>query len=165
MTKEEDIRNWLINKMVEEIKNRKKGEYNLCHIRTAAKFNIDVISFQKIINGLIFDSSVWDEIRNKPECAMTKFSFSFSGHGCKNPNFNEYKSKVDSDIIKDDFSWMGPEDREKYLREKFNWWRLIAKVKSDKLAKQIKALEKLGEEYNMKNDRLDRLRLKEVRNY
>lgn len=55
--------------------------------------------------------------------------------------------------------------REKYLREKFNWWRLIAKVKSDKLAKQIKALEKLGEEYNMKNDRLDRLRLKEVKNY
>lgn len=55
--------------------------------------------------------------------------------------------------------------RERYLREKFNWWRLIAKVKSDKLAKQIKALEKLGEEYNMKNDRLDRLRLKEVRNY
>jgi hypothetical protein len=25
--------------------------------------------------------------------------------------------------------------RERYLREKFGWWRLIAKVKSEKLAK------------------------------
>lgn len=46
--------------------------------------------------------------------------------------------------------------RERYLREKFNWWKLIAKIKSNKLEKQLKALEKLGEEYNMRNDRLDR---------
>ncbi|CAD8124479.1 unnamed protein product [Paramecium sonneborni] len=51
--------------------------------------------------------------------------------------------------------------RERYLREKFNWWRLFSKIKSDKLQKQLKALERLGEEYNMRNDRLDRQRLKE----
>jgi len=116
MTKEKDIRNWFINKMAEEIKRNKKGEYNLCYIRGATKFNIDFESFQKIINGFMFDNSIWDEIRNMPECSMTKFSFNFDEHGCKNPNFNEYKTKVDSRIIKDDFSWMGSEDREKYLR-------------------------------------------------
>ncbi|CAD8109927.1 unnamed protein product [Paramecium primaurelia] len=52
--------------------------------------------------------------------------------------------------------------RERYLREKFNWWRLFTKVKSDKLQKQLKALERLGDEYNMRNDRLDRQRLKEA---
>ncbi|CAD8112533.1 unnamed protein product [Paramecium primaurelia] len=52
--------------------------------------------------------------------------------------------------------------RERYLREKFQWWKLIAKIKSNKLEKQLKALEKLGEEYNMRNDRLDRQRLKEA---
>ncbi|CAD8210248.1 unnamed protein product [Paramecium octaurelia] len=52
--------------------------------------------------------------------------------------------------------------RERYLREKFNWWRLYSKVKSDKLQKQLKALERLGDEYNMRNDRLDRQRLKEA---
>ena len=46
--------------------------------------------------------------------------------------------------------------RERALREKFNWWRLFSKVKSDKMAKQLKALERLGDEYNMRNDRLDR---------
>lgn len=25
--------------------------------------------------------------------------------------------------------------RERYLREKFNWWRLISKIKSDRLTK------------------------------
>ncbi|CAK65705.1 unnamed protein product (macronuclear) [Paramecium tetraurelia] len=52
--------------------------------------------------------------------------------------------------------------RERYLREKFNWWKLIAKIKSNKLEKQLKALERLGDEYNMRNDRLDRQRLKEA---
>ncbi|CAK61775.1 unnamed protein product (macronuclear) [Paramecium tetraurelia] len=52
--------------------------------------------------------------------------------------------------------------RERYLREKFNWWKLIAKMKSNKLEKQLKALEILGDEYNMRNDRLDRSRLKEA---
>ncbi|CAD8123445.1 unnamed protein product [Paramecium sonneborni] len=52
--------------------------------------------------------------------------------------------------------------RERYLREKFNQWKLIAKIKSNKLEKQLEVLKKLGEEYNMRNDRLDRQRLKEA---
>ncbi|MCK9458721.1 MAG: hypothetical protein M0R80_03715 [Proteobacteria bacterium] len=111
-----EIRSWFIDKMAKEIATNKNGEYHLCYMREAAKLNIDFESFFEIIRGFILDKSIWNEIRSRSGCANTNFSFEMSDHGCRDPNFNGYKSKVDSGIIKDDFSWMVTEDREKYLR-------------------------------------------------
>jgi hypothetical protein len=111
------IRNWLINKMAEGIRENKVGECNVCHMRVANELNINFKSFSKILRNLVFDDTIWDEIRSRPGCAYTKFSCKINDRGCKDPEFDSYKSKVDSGIIKDDFSWMEDEDRVKYLKE------------------------------------------------
>lgn len=121
MTQIEDIHKWFINKMTGEVvKSKGIGECHICLMKEANDLNVNYNLFCNTFTCLRLDASVWEEIKNKSGYPKANFFFGpIDPHGCQKPaaeSFDSYKSKVDSGIIKDDFSWMEPEDREKFLK-------------------------------------------------